>query len=143
MILVDSSVWIDYYRGLQTVYTDTLEALIGNSLIVVGDLILAEVLQGISDEGKFIAISKEFDSFDIVTLGGKDVALAAARNYRRLRKLGVTVRGTIDTVIATTCILNDFELLHNDRDFFPFEIHLGMRSVIPHPNQGSGMSLRG
>src|SRR5688572_5611223 len=120
MILVDSSVWIDYYRGLRNIYTDTLETCIGNRAQLVGDLILAEVLQGISDERLFLAISKEFEAYTVVTLGGKEVALAAANNYRRLRKLGVTVRGTVDTMIATTCILNEFELLHNDRDFEPF-----------------------
>lgn len=101
----------------------------GIKRIVVGDLVLAEVLQGCADVQIFEDARKLFDRFDFVILGGRRVAVQAARNYRHLRSLGFTVRKTIDTVIATKCILSDFQLLHNDRDFLPFEQHLGLKCI--------------
>ena len=129
MILVDSSVWIDYLRGLATPQTDRLDALLGSELIVMGDLVLTEVLQGCVTDRQFNDVRQVLDAFELVTIGGADVAVEAARNYRRLRALGVTVRKTVDTLIATRCLVNDYELLHSDRDFEPFAQHLGLRCV--------------
>nr|WP_228486851.1 PIN domain nuclease [Paludibaculum fermentans] len=126
---MDSSVWIDYFNGVDTPQTEKLDDLLGQEPLAVGDLILTEVLQGFSDERDFQQASKLLTSLEVVELGGQAVALQAARNFRALRNLGITVRKTIDTVIATRCIESGYELLHNDRDFEPFSKHLGLRVV--------------
>ena len=126
MILVDSSVWIDYLRGTGSWQTDALDAALGGGELIIGDLILAEVLQGFSFEKDYRNALELFDTLELINLGGKPVALEAAKNFRKLRSLGFTVRKTIDTIIATRCIMSGFELLHNDRDFDPFEKHLGL-----------------
>ena len=130
MILVDSSVWIDFFRGTGTPETERLDALLGSELLVVGDLILAEVLQGFSSERDFNQARKLLTALDVVTLGGPDIAIQAARNFRTLRARGVTIRKTIDTLIATRCIESEYSLLFSDRDFEPFVEHLGLRSAI-------------
>ena len=114
MILVDSSVWIDYFRGNATPQTDKLDTLLGAVPLAIGDLILTEVLQGCPSEKEFNAVRRALAPFDFVVLGGDDVATEAARNFRRLRALGSTVRKTIDTVIATRCIVSGYELLHDE-----------------------------
>ena len=129
MILVDSSVWIDYFNGTITPQTDKLDGLLGHEALAVGDLILTEVLQGFDDDRDFHTARKLLASLTVVEIGGTDVAIAAAENFRALRKLGVTVRKTIDTMIATRCIESGYELLHSDRDFEPFVTHLNLRSV--------------
>lgn len=129
MILVDSSVWIDYLRGIATPQTDRLDQLLGAALIVMGDLVLTEVLQGCATDRQFNDVRRALDAFELVTIGGADVAVEAARNCRRLRALGVTVRKTVGTLIATRCLVNDYELLHSDRDFEPFAQHLGLQCV--------------
>ena len=130
MILVDSSVWIDYFNGTATRQTDRLDALLGVEPLAIGDLVMVEVLQGFVDDGDFEQATALFSSLVQVDIGGHDVAVQAARHYRMLRVLGVTVRKTIDTVIATRCILSGYTLLHSDRDFEPFVAHLGLRSVF-------------
>lgn len=127
MILVDSSVWIDYFRGTPTPQADMLDKLLGVETLSTGDLILAEVLQGFEDERHFDLAKRMMMSLEIINLGGLDIAIQAARNFRALRRLGVTIRKTIDTVIATRCIESGYHLLHNDRDFDPFVKHLGLR----------------
>jgi len=129
LILVDSSVWIDYFKGTTTPQTEKLDRLLGTQLLAIGDLILAEVLQGFNDEKSFNEAKKLLTLFDVVDLGGENVAIQAARNFRALRLQGVTIRKTIDTIIATWCIASDYELLHQDRDFEPFAKHLGLRCV--------------
>jgi len=129
VILVDSSVWIDYFRGTPTPQANRLDGLLGSEPLAIGDLILTEVLQGFATEREFNDARRVLLSLDMVVLGGVDVAVEAARNYRKLRNLGVTVRKTIDTVIATRCILSGHMLLHSDRDFDAFEQHLGLRCV--------------
>jgi len=129
VILVDSSVWIDYFRGTATPQADKLDALLDTEPIATGDLILAEVLQGFVSDRDFNQARKLLTSLTIVELGGKDVAVQAAKNFRTLRALGVTVRKTIDTIIATRCIESRLPLLYSDRDFDPFVEHLGLRSV--------------
>lgn len=129
MILVDSSVWIDYFRGAITGQTEKLDQLLGRQPLAIGDLILTEVLQGFADERDFDAARKMLTSLEVVELGGREIAIQAARNFRALRGLGVTVRKTIDTVIATRCIEDGYDLLHSDKDFEPFVKHLGLRVV--------------
>jgi predicted nucleic acid-binding protein len=129
LILVDSSVWIDYFRGTITVKTDRLDSLLGNQLLAIGDLILPEVLQGFSRDRDFNEARKLLDSLICVNLGGAEIALQAAVNFRKLRALGFTVRKTIDCIIATRCIEHRYELLHGDRDFDPFVKHLGLREA--------------
>ncbi len=127
MILVDSSVWIDYFNGVASRETNRLDQLIGTGRVLLGDLIMAEVLQGFRRELDARRVLAHFDAFEYRDLGGREVALAAARNYRLLRARGVTVRTTIDTMIASFCLLENHELLHCDRDFDPFERYLGLR----------------
>ena len=127
MILVDSSVWIDYFRGTITLQTDKLDELLGRELLAVGDLILTEVLQGFPVDREFNEARRVLDSLAVVELGGKSVAIQAAKNFRELRKRGVTVRKMIDSIIATRCIAGQYELLHDDRDFDGYAKHLGLR----------------
>ncbi len=129
MILVDSSVWIDYFNGTVTPQTGKLDGLLDIELVAVGDLILAEVLQGFTEERDFTRARKMLTMLTVVELGGRDIAIQAARNFRKLRKLGVTTRKTIDTIIATRCIESGYDLLHSDRDFDPFVEHLGLRVI--------------
>ncbi len=130
MILVDSSVWVDYLRDLETPQTLQLEELLGRESLAVGDLILTEVLQGCTSDRAFdVALALLLD-LDFVTIGGSDVAVEAARNFRRLRAKGITIRKTIDTLIATRCIQDNIPLLYRDRDFDPFVEHLGLRSAL-------------
>jgi len=128
MILVDSSVWIDYFNGRATAETDTLERLAGERL-VIGDLIMVEVLQGFRAAEDFNRAERVFAALEYRPMVGREIAIAAARNHRKLRTRGVTIRTTIDTLIATFCITEGHELLHCDRDFDPFERHLGLRVV--------------
>ncbi len=130
MILVDSSVWIDYFKGTVTTQTQILDALLGNEPLAIGDLILTEVLQGFDDDRDFNQARKMLTSLIVIELGGQEIAIQAAKNFRTLRNLGVTVRKTIDTVIATRCIESGYDLLHNDRDFDPFAKHLGLRVLV-------------
>lgn len=130
MILVDSSVWIDYFRGNPTPQTERLDGLLGSEPLAIGDLILIEVLQGFASDKDFNQARKLLTSLVMIELGGLDIAMQAAKNYRKLRTLGVTARKTIDTVIATRCIEGGYTLLHSDRDFEPFVTHLGLRSVF-------------
>ncbi|WP_310390208.1 PIN domain nuclease [Roseateles sp.] len=129
MILVDSSVWIDYFRGTPTPQSERLDALLGTTRLAVGDLIVIEVLQGVRDDKAFNAVRKTLEAFTQVELAGNDIAVQVARNYRALRGLGITVRKTIDTIIATRCIERGYALLHSDRDFEGFVSHLGLREA--------------
>ena len=130
MILVDSSVWIDYFRGNATPEADRLHALLGHRELIVGDVVLTEVLQGFTIDTAFWTALEMLSRLTLVDVGGRDTAIEAARNFRRLRARGVTVRKTIDTLIATHCILNGMSLLYGDRDFDPFVAHLGLRSAM-------------
>jgi predicted nucleic acid-binding protein len=129
LILVDTSVWIDYFRGSITPQTEKLDRLLASEPLAIGDLILTEVLQGFAGERDFDAARKLLTSLTVVELGGQEVAIQAVRNFRTLRKFGVTTRKTIDAVIATRCIESGYDLLHSDRDFDPFVKHLGLRVV--------------
>jgi predicted nucleic acid-binding protein len=130
VILVDSSVWIDYFRGMQTSQTDHLDALLGNQPVATGDLVLAEVLQGFGSAQDFNQGKKLLTSLPIIELVGEDMAIQAAKNFRTLRSLGITVRKTIDTLIATSCIEKGLVLLYSDKDFDPFVEHLGLQTAL-------------
>jgi len=125
LILVDSSVWIDYFKGTITAETEMLDRLLGQEPLAIGDLILTEVLRGFDNERDFDDARKMLTSLTVIELGGQEIAIKAAKNFRALRRLGVTVRKTSDAVIATRCIESGYDLLHNDRDFDPFARHLG------------------
>lgn len=130
MIFVDSSVWIDYFRGVTTKETELLDALLGIEPIAIGDLVLAEVLQGFKSERDFNQAKKLLTSLVMVDMLGQEIAIQTARNFRSLRERGITVRKTIDTIIATYCIENDLALLHSDRDFDAFVEHLNLQSAL-------------
>lgn len=129
MIFVDSSVWIDYFNGRITKQTNILDSLVGDELIIVGDIILTEVLQGFRQDKDFNKARELLDCFIFKEMLGMDIAVESAKNYRILRKKGVTVRKTIDVIIATFCIENDLPLLHSDRDFRAMEEHLALRVI--------------
>jgi len=130
MMVVDSSVWIDYFNGKITKQTNLLHSLLGNELIVVGDLILTEVLQGFQNDKDFKKAGELLDSLIFRQMLGKELAVKSAKNYRRLRKKGVTVRKTIDVIITTFCIANNLPLLHSDRDFNPMQKHLNLKVIL-------------
>lgn len=129
MIVVDSSVWIDFFNGKKTPKTDWLDSALGREPIIVGDLILAEVLQGFPSEADFRTAKELLLSFPIMEMVGQELAIESASNYRLLRKNGVTVRKTIDVMIGTFCIHHHFALLHDDRDFAPMEKRLKLKKV--------------
>ena len=131
MVLVDSSVWVDFYRGKITLAVEQLKKMMWRTdEIIVGDLIFAEVLQGANSEKEFAKIRNDLFAFPQITISDTACAIQSAKNYRFLRARGVTIRKTIDTLIATRCIIDSIPLLHNDRDFDPFVTHLGLVSVI-------------
>ncbi len=130
MTLVDSSVWIDYFNGTITAQTERLDGLLGRQPLAIGDLVLTEVLQRFAQERDFNQARRMLTSLTVVELCGQRIAIQAARNFRALRNRGVTVRKTIDTVIATRCIESGYALLHTDRDFDPFAKYLGLRVVV-------------
>jgi predicted nucleic acid-binding protein len=130
MILVDSSVWIDYFNGKITKQTNLLDSLLGSELIVIGDLILTEVLQGFQQDRDFNKAKKLLSALIFRQMLGRQLAIKSAENYRVLRKKGVTVRKTIDVIIATFCIANNLPLLHSDRDFRPMEKHLNLKAIL-------------
>ncbi|MBW1678073.1 MAG: PIN domain nuclease [Deltaproteobacteria bacterium] len=128
MILVDSSVWIDYFNGVSTWQTDLLDNYLSNTPIVIGDLILTEVLQGFRSDKDYHRAKTFLGALSFRRMGGYDMAIQSAQNYRLLRRAGVTVRKTIDIIIATFCIKEDLTLLHDDRDFDPMVPHLHLKA---------------
>ena len=131
MVIVDTTVWIEYLRGANTPETSWLDHELTRQPLAITDLILTEILQGIRDEASFADTRDELLNFYIFETGGVDVAIESALNYRELRSLGYTVRKTIDCLIATFCIVRGHELLHRDRDYDAFEEVLGLRVVHP------------
>lgn len=129
MILVDSSVWIAHLRGHRTAAVAKLEAAAASEPLLIGDLILLEVLQGARDETHAGRIEQALRQYALVPLLSASMAPLAARNYRKLRDLGVTIRKTADIIIGTYCIEHRHTLLHDDRDFAPMAQHLGLRVV--------------
>jgi predicted nucleic acid-binding protein len=128
MILADSSVWIDALNGNETPQVQKLKSFIGTQVLVMGDLILAEILQGLDSDRDFTRVSIAIRSLPCIQISDPTLAIQAARNYRTLRAKGITVRKTIDTLIATRCIVDGYALLYSDRDFDPFVENLGLVS---------------
>ncbi len=126
MIVVDSSVWIDFLNGRKAAHVEHLQAALGVEEIIVGDLMLFEVLQGLGSEREATQVESLLRRFEIVPMAGEAIAVTAARNFRSLRKRGITIRKTIDLLIGTWCIENRRPLLHNDSDFRPMARHLGL-----------------
>lgn len=131
MILIDTTVWIDYFRGAPTPETDWLDRNLLRQRLGLTDLIFCEVLQGVRDETEFERVQRELLKLEVFPTGGVALALAAAKHYRALRAQGYTVRRTIDCLIATFCLQNGHALLRNDRDFDPFEQARGLAVIHP------------
>jgi predicted nucleic acid-binding protein len=131
MITVDSSVWIDYFRGARTAQTDALDALLDDSShdLVVLDVVLMEVLRGFRFEHEFVIANRLLSALPVMTAGGEEIARAAANLYRQLRTINVTVRSSIDLLVGAWCIQENCALVHNDRDFLPMQMHHGLTSV--------------
>jgi predicted nucleic acid-binding protein len=131
MVIVDTTIWIDYLRGFRNPETQWFDKELARQRFGLTDLILCEVLQGIRGEKEFSQVRRELGKFELFATGGEELAVAAALNFRTLRERGRTVRKTIDCLIATFCILHAHSLLHRDRDFAPFEQFLGLSVVHP------------
>ncbi len=131
MILVDSSVWIDYFNGKRSWQTDLLDNYLSDVPIIMGDLILTEVLQGFKSDKDFKKAKSFLSLLPFRQMGGYDMAIQSAQNYRRLRKAGITVPKTIDVIIATFCIIYGLTLLHDDRDFNPIASHFPLKMSAP------------
>ena len=131
MTIVDTTVWIDYLGGAANPHTKWLDRELNQQRLGLTDLILCEILQGIREDSVFRQVRREMMKFEVFDTGGVGLALASARNYRILRAHGLTVRKTIDCLIASFCIDGEHSLLHRDRDFDAFEQHLGLRVIHP------------
>ncbi len=129
--MVDTSVWIDYFNGRKTWQTNLLDNLLSDIPIIIGDLILAEILQGFRSDDDYNSAKSFLTDLQFRQLGGYRIAVQSAQNYRTLRKKGVTVRKTIDVIIGTYCIIEDLPLLHDDRDFEPMVSHLSLKVLSP------------
>ena len=126
MIMVDSSVWIDYFQGQENIQTQQLDQCLGQRIIVIGDLILTEVLQGFRQDKDYLKAKDALQSFYCFAILNPSLAIKSAENFRKLKRRGITVRKTADVIIATFCIEQDLPLLFSDRDFQPFVEHLGL-----------------
>ena len=129
MIFVDSSVWIDYFNGRSSHQVELLHELLGREPLVIGDIVLAEVLQGIRHDRDYRTARDLLTSLRVLNVLNTGIAMQSAKNFRQLRKSGITIRKTVDSIIATFCITNRLFLLHSDRDFEPFEKNLGLMVV--------------
>lgn len=131
MILVDTSVWIDYFNGVSTKQTDSLDRILSEHTVLIGDIILTDILQGFDSDKEFRLAKQALDPLDCVHLGGKSLAIKAASNFRFLLSKGITIRKTVDMLIGSWCIEHEVELLHNDKDFdqiatqLPLQIFVG------------------
>lgn len=129
MILVDTSVWVDYFKGIDTQETNLLDLALGNDEVAIGDLILLEILQGFRSDKDYRTAKEHLMALHQFSLLTTDLAIKAASNYRKLSKQGITIRKTADVIIATFCIENRLPLLFTDRDFLPFTQQLKLQSV--------------
>ena len=129
MILVDSSVWINYFNGKITWQTEILDQILQQIPVYTGDLILTEVLQGFRKDHEYKKAKEVLSILPCKNIGGYDIAIQGAENYRRLRKKGITIRKTIDIIIGTFCIVENITLLHDDRDFDPMMEHLSLKTI--------------
>lgn len=131
MILVDTSVWIDYLNGTQSRHTDTLDIAIVEGVVAMGDLIFLEILLGIRDDREYRMTKQSLETLEQLEMFGKGMSEKCAENYRVLRKKGITIRKNTDVIIATYCIEQKLPLLFSDQDFIPFVDHLGLISALP------------
>ena len=131
MVIVDTSVWIDYFADRPTPQVSVLERAIDAEPLAVGDLVVFEVMRGLRYERDARRVGGLFEQLTVIPMGGGRIARRAAEDYRILRSRGITVRATVDCLIATFCIEHNHVLLHNDRDFDAFEQHLGLRVLRP------------
>jgi len=131
MVIVDATVWIDYLRGDENPATRWLEKRLTEQPLGLTDLTLCEVLQGVRDDSEFLSVRNDLLQFHLFSTGGLELSVSAARNYLRLRKRGLSVRKTIDCIVATFCLESGHELLHRDRDFDAFEHVLGLKVIHP------------
>ncbi|MFN0300994.1 MAG: PIN domain nuclease [Burkholderiales bacterium] len=131
MVIADTSVWVDFLRGSSAPHADSLAVLLENQEVVLCDRVLQEVLQGVRDEAEYRKVSASLRELPCFDLGGAAIAVNAAQNYRRLRRLGVTPRSATDVLIATFCIEQKHTLLHHDRDFDPLVKYLGLKVMVP------------
>jgi len=129
VIVVDSSVWIDYFTGTKNKQTDKLDEILGQEPVAIGDLILTEVLQGFRQDKDYNTARALFDELIVFDMLGKNRAIKSAENFRELKKKGVTIRKTVDVIIATFCIEQKLPLLFSDKDFKPFVKYLGLVAV--------------
>jgi len=129
MVLVDTSVWVDFFNGKMTDETEKLDHYLSSTVIVVGDLILAEVLQGLRSDKDYRIVKSLLTELEQVRLCNTDLAIKSAQNYRALRKQGITIRKTIDCLIATYCVETKTPLLFSDRDFDPWVAHLQLKDA--------------
>ncbi|PAU92703.1 VapC toxin family PIN domain ribonuclease [Aliifodinibius salipaludis] len=127
MILVDTSVWIDYFNGVENKQTESLDRILSEQSVLLGDIILTEILQGFDSDKEFRLTKQALEPLDCVHLGGKSLAIKAASNFRFLRSKGVTIRKTVDMLIGSWCIEHEVELLHNDKDFDQIAIQLPLQ----------------
>ncbi len=130
MILVDTSVWIDYFNGVSTKQTDSLDRILSEQTVLIGDIILTEILQGFDSDKEFKLAKQALEPLDCVHLGGKSLAIKAASNFRFLRSKGITIRKTVDMLIGSWCIEHEVELLHNDKDFDQIATQLPLQIFV-------------
>ncbi|MDZ4730363.1 MAG: PIN domain nuclease [Xanthomonadales bacterium] len=130
MILVDTSVWIDYFNGNANKYTDALDQALEKGVVAIGDLIFLEILQGFKSDKEYKLAKERLSTLEQYEMFGRSIALKSAENYRVLRKKGITIRRTSDVIIATFCIENELPLLFSDKDFKPFVQHLGLQPAF-------------
>ena len=127
MIVADTSVWIDYFNGVIAEHTDRLDSELESNRIIIGDLIITELLQGFKTDKEYNSAKKIIENLEYRDFAGKEIAIKAADNYSYLRKKGIKARKTIDVIIAAFCIENNYQLIHNDRDFDALEKYLGLK----------------
>jgi predicted nucleic acid-binding protein len=132
MTVVDSSVWIDFFNGIVTPEVEQLRRLMGREPLLVGDVMLVEILQGVASEREARRIEIALRHFDLAPMLDPDLAVRGAANYRHLRRRGITVSKTIDLIIGTFCIARGHALLTSDRDFLPMAQHLDLRLLSAH-----------
>jgi predicted nucleic acid-binding protein len=131
MILVDSSVWVDYFNGTASRETDFLDSILGSESVAIGDLIMTEVLQGFRSDSDYNQAKVLLTGLTVLEMLGQDLAIKTADNYRALRRRGATIRKTADCIIATFCVERRLPLLYSDRDFKPYVRALGLISALP------------
>jgi len=130
VILVDTTVWIDYFNGIENKQTESLDHILSEQSVIIGDIILTEILQGFDSDKEFRLAKQALDPLDCVHLGGKSLAIKAASNFRFLRSKGVTIRKTVDMLIGSWCIEHEVELLHNDKDFDQIATQLPLQIYV-------------